>query len=408
MKNTKKISHESPSTSSTSQKTPKNVGNNLLVPASATYKEEDLIRVIKKDIDNKGLFDTLASKTKTDDILELISAVTKTLSSNKIPSESIINLFNSSILSDGLKGQSKQIETNEFVLNKISLSLFSSSSGEVIDPERMKIQNKDKGYVALWTNRYAMFHFFKRYYAPFLAIPKRPPSYSSNSIEKLKEESEYANLCSEVEELIDLKKDFESLLRPKIEASSLIKNRTIKEKLLSDNPFSVYSHAEKYVFDAWMPIVIKKTKSFVSHTLRGKNHESDIKQLALMGFMYALERQVVAIIGDVKSAQTIPFPKRLDFSIRKIINSELPNMTGPVRVPHESPTRKNMPGESSFESWVGLSDNIDGDSETPQNLYYGSCENILIDLIDNPRDEQGKIIRLVPKKDRIRNGKAKK
>ena len=157
-----------------------------------------------------------------------------------------------------------------------------------------------------------------------------------------------------------------------------------------------------------MPIVIKKTKSFVSHTMRGKNHESDIRQLALIGLMYALERQAIAIIGDIRSAQTIPFPKRLDFSIRKIINSELPNMTGPVRVPHESPTRKNMPGESSFESYVGLSAGVDSESEMPQNLYYGSCEDIFNHLIDNPMDEEGKVIRLASKKGRARNGKKKK
>ena len=59
----------------------------------------------------------------------------------------------------------------------------------------------------------------------------------------------------------------------------------------------------------------------------------------------------MAIIANAEEAQSIPFPRRLEYAIRKSINRAIPDMTGPYRVPRESEHRKNMPQEISLDVW---------------------------------------------------------
>lgn len=199
---------------------------------------------------------------------------------------------------------------------------FVESINERIDP---KLANqKNKVYTAKWTNRVAMWRFFERYGVPI------SNSHSEDTSDFLLYHSRKFN---------EFYNDY-----PKSRMVSPV------------NPFSHYGHAFSTIMEAWMPCIKKVVKMFVENTRGGVDLQEDFVSIGYIAFLHALEKQAMAMLADAKVAQGIPFPDRLKYAVRKLINSDLPDLTGPVRVPVESKDRKKMPVSVSLDPWYDDND----------------------------------------------------
>jgi hypothetical protein len=193
---------------------------------------------------------------------------------------------------------------------------FAISSGERIDPTKLSLNNKP--YTALWTNRVAMWRFFARYVEPFVKV----------------------GLIDDGEEM-------------RFHRDRLCEVGGINPaKIPWENPFACYGHAFEHVMNAWYPCIRKIVKGYENNTRNGHGLKEDFHQIAAIAFLHALEKQAMAILANAKLSQGIPFPMRLEYAVRKAINSDLPDHTGPVRVPVESKQRKMMPIEVSLDVWA--------------------------------------------------------
>lgn len=199
-------------------------------------------------------------------------------------------------------------------IKRSSAERFSQAVSERVNPSLLTISNKQ--YTALWTNRVAMWRFFQHFIEPLVA-------------------SHYA----ELELMLTYHGMTLSRYGMKINKKTLV------------NPFAGFEHAFLPVMNAWMPIIKKIVRIFERNTRGGSNLREDFMSVSYIAFMHALEKQAMAIIGNPKQVQALPFHKRLEFAVRKSIYAEIPDLTGPVRVPVESPARKNMPKEVSLDYW---------------------------------------------------------
>lgn len=198
--------------------------------------------------------------------------------------------------------------------------MFVASLDETIDKERVRSQ--DKIYIAKWTNRVALWRFFERFYRPI--------------VEK--------NLAA-VYPGIELQS--QKILAGVEKFSS---PRYVNEMAL--NPFSQYGHAFNVIFNAWMPVIRKMVRLFEKNTRDGFGLKEDFYSSASIAFLYALEKHAMGIISSNRIGQGIPFPKRLVFSIKKEVYADIPNLTGPVKVPIESEMRKTMPIGIGLDDWL--------------------------------------------------------
>lgn len=199
-------------------------------------------------------------------------------------------------------------------IKRSSAERFSQAVSERVNPSLLTISNKQ--YTALWTNRVAMWRFFQHFIEPLAA-------------------SHY----DELELMLTYHGMTLSRYGMKINKKTLV------------NPFAGFEHAFLPVMNAWMPIIKKIVRVFERNTRGGANLREDFMSVSYIAFMHALEKQAMAIIGNPKQVQALPFHKRLEFAVRKSIYAEIPDLTGPVRVPVESPARKNMPLEVSLDYW---------------------------------------------------------
>ena len=213
------------------------------------------------------------------------------------------------------KSSGKLVDMLDKEIHRSVAERFVGSTRETID--RNKLSPSNKVYIAQWTNRVAIWRFFERYVSPVV-----------------------------VRHLDEIKDDIRYHADAFVELGGARPN-----EIRLVNPFAQYGHAFKVVMNAWMPCIKKVVKLFVSNTRGGFNLQEDFQSISYMAFLHALEKQAMAILGNSKQAQGIPFPKRLEFAVRKSIYSDLPDLTGPVRVPVESKQRKNMPQEVSLDSW---------------------------------------------------------
>lgn len=196
-----------------------------------------------------------------------------------------------------------------------SLDRFSDTLSERID--KNLINNNNKVYIAKWTNRVAIWWFFEHFYSKFI-------NKGSSEID--------TDLTYHLKKITD-------------------KNPNARKVTLA-NPFAQYEHAFETVMNAWMPAIKKVVNVFVVNTRNGRNLQEEFLSVGYLAFLHALEKQGMAILANAKASQGIPFPKRLEFALRKALNSSLPDLTGPLRVPIESAERKNMVfQEISIDFW---------------------------------------------------------
>lgn len=193
---------------------------------------------------------------------------------------------------------------------------FAAATSEKIDPSRLSLNEKE--YTALWTNRVAMWRFFEHLVSPLLA-------------------AEYATV--------------EPILQFHGMAVAALGSVNAREHRRLINPFRSFEHAFGPVMKAWMPCMKRIVRLFERNTPRGHNFRDDFLSISTIAFLHALEKQAMAILGNPRQAQSLPFPKRLEFAVRKAIYSEIPDLTGPVRVPVESKQRKDMPIEVPLDYW---------------------------------------------------------
>jgi hypothetical protein len=194
--------------------------------------------------------------------------------------------------------------------------LFANSREETVDPSLLM---KNKEYTFRWTNRVAIWRFFERYAVPIAAANEDKVGYL------LKHQS--ANI-------------------PSVTGTSSKKHDHI-------NPFHAYESAFGPIMQTWQPLMKRTLRIFVANNPLGANLKDDFLSISYIAFLHALEKQAMAILGSLERAQGIPFSKRLEFAIRKQIRCDLPNMTGPVRVPIESEQRKQMPTSVSLDVLLG-------------------------------------------------------
>jgi hypothetical protein len=185
--------------------------------------------------------------------------------------------------------------------------------GEKIDPTLLM---KEKEYTFLWTNRVAMWRFFERYISP--------------ALKNAKDES-HLLLMYEVKKL----------------------EKKVGFPINPYNPLDCFSKAFEPVMNAWAPLMHKTCRIFTENNPGGDSLKDDFLSISYIAFLHALEKQAMAILGSLPRAQGIPFSKRLEFAIRKAIRCDLPDLTGPVRVPIESEARQNMPVGISLETLFG-------------------------------------------------------
>lgn len=200
-------------------------------------------------------------------------------------------------------------------VKKSSAFRFSLAIGDKIDVR--KIEDNDKDYIALWTNRVAMWRLFEHLVSPYLrdrfdsiapmlrhhmsSLSASPSGGGSPSVE---------SLC---------------------------------------NPFSEFGRGFKLIMNTWMPAMKKLVRVYAQKTRGGSNLKEDFMSIATIAFLHALEKQALAIIANPKQAQSLPFPKRLEYAVRKAIYSEIPDLTGPLRIAMENPLRKAMPVEVGLD-----------------------------------------------------------
>ena len=192
---------------------------------------------------------------------------------------------------------------------------FAMAMSDKVDPSKMTLANKD--YTTLWTNRVAMWRFFDRYVSPVIrANQAQVAPYFAHHLKA-------------------------------IEMAGVDPGRILRTM----NPFANFEHAFPAVLAAWTPVLKKIVRLFERNTRSGQNLTDDFTSISMIAFLHALEKQAMAMLGNPKQVQSLPFPNRVEFAVRKAIYSEIPDLTGPVRVPVESKHRKNMPTEVSLDAW---------------------------------------------------------
>jgi hypothetical protein len=204
-------------------------------------------------------------------------------------------------------------------VKKSSAFRFALAMGDKIDASRF--EDNDKDYIALWTNRVAMWRLFEHLVSPCLR---------------------------------DRFDSISPMLRHHMTSLSALPGGVggLSVGALC-NPFSEFGRGFKIVMNTWMPAMKKLVRVYTQKTRGGINLKEDFMSIATIAFLHALEKQALAIIANPKQAQSLPFPKRLEYAVRKAIYSEIPDLTGPLRIAMENPLRKTMPVE------VGLDFNFD-------------------------------------------------
>ena len=182
---------------------------------------------------------------------------------------------------------------------------FKGIIGERLDTRQLSFSNK--AYVSKWTNRVALYWFFERYYTKLYQKHK----------DNIKDEVDYYTMA--------------------------INDKEMKTQIHAANPFGAWKHALNPIMAIWRPCIKNVINIFIQNTKGGYSLAEDFESIAYMAFLYTLEKQAMVILSNSKLAQGIPFPKRLNYAIRKAINREIPDMTGAVRIPIESEMRKHMP-----------------------------------------------------------------
>lgn len=197
--------------------------------------------------------------------------------------------------------------------------VFAESLSERIDPSRLM---KEKDYTFKWTNRVALWRFFERYVTPIVKSNEDQVGY---------------------------------LLKHQVESMALMGDIGDESAKSVDhtNPFGAYEHAFAPIMETWQPLMKRAFRVFVTNNPAGTSLRDDFLSISYIAFLHALEKQAMAILGSIERAQGIPFSKRLEFAIRKQIRCDLPDMTGPVRVPIESEQRKQMPTSISLDALLG-------------------------------------------------------
>lgn len=207
----------------------------------------------------------------------------------------------------------KKVGMGDSHVHDASALIMSGALSEKIDPTLLM---KEKEYTFLWTNRVAMWRFFERYISPVLK----------------REDQELGFLLEYQAKLLS-------------EATGVYVDPY--------NPFAPFAKAFPAVMETWSPLMKRTMRIFMENNPGGMDLRDDFLSISYIAFLHALEKQAMAMVGSLQRAQGIPFSKRLEFAIRKAIRCDLPDMTGPVRVPIESEARQQMPVSVSLDALFG-------------------------------------------------------
>ena len=198
-------------------------------------------------------------------------------------------------------------------IHRSTAERFVASTEERIDTNLIREDNKS--YIAMWTNRVAMWRFFDRYVVPI--IKQHYP--------RIEDYLRYHG------------KAFEEMGGAK------------PGKVSHINPFEKYAHAFWAVRQAWNPLIRRQISHYRRKNRNGMMLIEELTSISHLAFIHALEKQAMAILGNSEAAQGIPFPNRLERAMQKAVYTYLPDLTGPMKVPMESEARKNMPTEVPFD-----------------------------------------------------------
>ena len=185
-------------------------------------------------------------------------------------------------------------------------------------PDKEKLKMSNGSYVILWTNRVAIWWFFRKFVEPFM---KADPAIAERLSRRLGESFD----------------DF--------------------KKFNINNPFDIYGErAFAMVLEAWRPMMQGLVKKYVIRTRGGKALADEFMSQSHLAFLHILEKQAMSILGMSSKAQSIPFAKRLERSIQTNLRKEIAHSREVVKISVQQAFDENHSGSIKTVSFEDLTE----------------------------------------------------
>jgi hypothetical protein len=184
--------------------------------------------------------------------------------------------------------------SEKFIQKSEALSIILALQ-EKPDPQRIK--NKDTNYILVWTNRVALWWFFRRFIEP---MAKQEPEFEKKI------------------------KFYIAGIAPEL----------IRDNL--SNPFErIGQEAFPLILNAWMPTLQFMAGFYAGKTRNGRGLYDELLSRAHLTFLHVLEKQAMSIIGSSYKAQGIPFSDRLQKALQTAMRNTIAANREAVAFPSE-------------------------------------------------------------------------